>query len=169
MCFGGLFHGGSVPDSIERGSGRSFLELLLARPTEKTSMNKKTHCVTTGVVAAAIVFAGCSSSGSSNPSSTAAQSTDESTDEFRPPIKGETKEQVLAQYDDPDQVFGTSEGGETWIYVFGKAKLFIPFYGAFAHLQYLTIYFDERGRVSNWETGTQRPFAFPPIPPPPVS
>jgi hypothetical protein len=169
MCFGGLFHRGSFPALSEIGSGRSFLELLLARLSKKTSMNKKTHCVTTGLVAAAIVFAGCSSNGSSNPSSTAAQSTDESTDDFRPPLMGETKEQVLAQYDDPDQVFGTSEGGETWIYVFGKAKLFIPFYGPFAHLQYLTIYFDERGRVSNWQTGPPRPFGYPPIPPPPVS
>ena len=135
---------------------------------KKASMKRKTHCITTGFVLIAIVFAGCSSSGSSNPSSTAAPSTDESTnDEFRPPVKGETKDQVLAQYDDPDRVFETGEGGETWFYVFGKAKVFIPFYGAFAHLRYLTIYFDERGRVGDWATGTQRDIDVPPVPPPP--
>ena len=79
-------------------------------------------------------------------------------DEFQPPVRGETKDQVAARYDDPDQVFETSEGGETWIYVLGKGKLHIPFYGSFAHLRYLTIHFDQSGRVSSWESAAHRAF-----------
>jgi hypothetical protein len=75
-----------------------------------------------------------------------------------PPSRGETQAQVIAQYDDPDQVIQTSELGETWVYVFGKAKLFIPFYGPFAKLRVLTIHFDRNGRVSSWETGGNQPF-----------
>ena len=66
-------------------------------------------------------------------------------------------EEVHAQYDDPDQVFQTGDGGETWVYVFGKAKQFIPFYGPFADLRTLTIQFDPSGRVSNWESAARHP------------
>jgi hypothetical protein len=106
----------------------------------------------------AIFLAGCSSSGSSNPRNTPAPSAAQSSDEFRPPVRGETMDEVHAQYDDPDQVFQTSDGGETWVYVFGKAKQFIPFYGPFADLRTLTIQFDESGRVSSWESGTHHAF-----------
>jgi hypothetical protein len=106
----------------------------------------------------AIFLAGCSSSGSSNPSNTAASSVTPSSDEFRPPVRGETMDEVHAQYDDPDQVFQTGGGGETWVYVFGKAKQFIPFYGPFADLRSLTIQFDPSGRVSSWESAVRHAF-----------
>jgi outer membrane protein assembly factor BamE (lipoprotein component of BamABCDE complex) len=119
-------------------------------------MKKKTHFLMAGLVTAVISCAGCSSSVPSHPNGTAPASTSESADDFQPPVRGETKDQVLAQYDEPDQVFESSEGGETWIYVFGKGKLFIPFYGSFAHLRHLTIDFDQYGRVRSWETGIHR-------------
>ncbi len=67
-------------------------------------------------------------------------------------------DEVHAQYDDPDQVFQTGDGGETWVYVFGKAKQFIPFYAPFADLRTLTIQFDPGGRVSRWESATRHAF-----------
>jgi hypothetical protein len=67
-------------------------------------------------------------------------------------------DEVHAQYDDPDQVFQTGGGGETWVYVFGKAKRFIPFYGPFADLRSLTIQFDPSGRVSSWESAIRAAF-----------
>lgn len=75
-----------------------------------------------------------------------------------PPSRGETRAEVIAQYDDPDQVFQSSEAGETWICVFGKAKQFIPFYGPFAEPRVLTIHFDQNGRVSGWESRASQPF-----------
>jgi hypothetical protein len=105
-------------------------------------------------------LASCSSVPPSQSGNTSASisTNGQSNDDFLPPVNGETEAQVQARYDDPDQVFQTSEGGETWIYVFGKGKLYIPFYGPFAQLQYLTIHFDQNGRVRSWESGTNRSY-----------
>ena len=103
------------------------------------------------------LISGCSSTSSTNASSASATSTTHSNDDFRPPSKGETKAQVKAQFDDPQQVMQTSEGGESWVYVLGKGKLFIPFYGPFAEVRVLTVHFAKNGRVSSWEAGTHRP------------
>ena len=108
-------------------------------------------------VAGSALLSGCSSDGPSNASSAAAASVRRSDDEFVPPFRGETQAQVIAQYEEPDQVFQSGETGETWIYVFGKAKQFIPFYGPFAELRVLTIHFDQDGRVSGWESRSNRP------------
>ena len=108
-------------------------------------------------IAGLALVSGCSSDGTRNASSDSAASARGSDDEFVPPFRGETQAQVIAQYDEPDQVFQSSENGETWIYVFGKAKQFIPFYGPFAELRVLTIHFDRDGRVSGWMSRSNRP------------
>lgn len=108
-------------------------------------------------IAGLALVPGCSSDGPSNASSASAATVRGSDDEFVPPFRGETQAQVIAQYDEPDQVFQSSETGETWIYVFGKAKQFIPFYGPFAELRVLTIHFDQDGRVSGWQSRSNRP------------
>jgi hypothetical protein len=79
-----------------------------------------------------------------NGSSASTASFGASNDEFVPPFRGETRAQVIAQYDEPDQVFQSSETGETWVYFFGKAKQFIPFYGPFAERRILVIHFISR-------------------------
>jgi len=108
-------------------------------------------------VAGLALVSGCSSAGPSNSGSASAASIRESDDEFVPPFRGETRAQVIAQYDEPDQVFQSSQIGETWVYFFGKAKQFIPFYGPFAERRILTIHFDQYGRVIGWESRSNRP------------
>ena len=109
-------------------------------------------------VAGPALLSGCSSAGSSNAGSASASTAPQLEDDFVPPSKGETQAQVIAQYDEPDRVLQSSVYGETWFYVFGKGKLFIPFYGPFARLRFLTIHFDRYGRVSGWESGTNQPY-----------
>jgi hypothetical protein len=107
------------------------------------------------VVGLALV-SGCSSAGPSHGKSASAASVRPSDDEFVPPFRGETRAQVIAQYDQPDQVF-QSQIGETWVYFFGKAKQFIPFYGPFAERRILTIHFNPYGRVIGSESRSNRP------------
>ena len=102
------------------------------------------------------LVSGCSSAGPSNGSSASAASIRASDGEFVPPFRGEARAQVITQYDEPDQVF-QSQSGETWIYFFGKAKQFIPFYGPFAERRILTIHFNQYGRVIGWESRSNRP------------
>jgi hypothetical protein len=80
------------------------------------------------VVALALV-SGCSSTGPSNGGSAYAPPGQKPDNGNAPLFRGETRDQVLAQYDQPDQVFQSSETVETWVYFLGKAKQFIPFYG----------------------------------------
>jgi hypothetical protein len=63
--------------------------------------------------------------------------------------------QVKAQYDDPTRVESNSDGTQTWVYVLGKGKLFIPYYGPFAKLTILVINFDPAGTVVSWKTSEQ--------------
>lgn len=107
-------------------------------------------------VAALSLVSGCSSAGPSNGNNASAASIRASDDEFVPPFRGETRAQVIAQYDEPDQVF-QSQTGETWVYFFGKAKQFIPFYGPFAERRILAIHFNQYGRVVGWESRSNRP------------
>ena len=109
-------------------------------------------------VAGLVLVSGCSSAGPPNASSTPTAFSEASDDEFMPPFRGETRAQVIAQYDEPDQVFQSSETGETWVYFFGKAKQFIPFYGPFAERRMLAIHFNQYGRVIGWETRSNRPY-----------
>jgi hypothetical protein len=106
-------------------------------------------------VAGLALVSGCSSAGASNGNSASAASIRASDDGFVPPFRGETRAQVIAQYDEPDQVF-QSQSGETWVYFFGKAKQFIPFYGPFAERRILTIHFNQYGRVIGWESRSNR-------------
>ena len=106
-------------------------------------------------VAGLALVSGCSSAGASNGNSVSAPSSRASDDGFVPPFRGETRAQVIAQYDEPDQVF-QSENGESWVYFFGKAKQFIPFYGPFAERRILTVHFNEYGRVIGWESQSNR-------------
>jgi hypothetical protein len=108
-------------------------------------------------IAGLALVSGCSSDGPSNASSASAASVRGSDDDFVPPFRGETQAQIIAQYDEPDQIFQSSGPGETWIYVFGKAKQFIPFYGPFAERRVLRIHFDQYGRVNGWESRSNRP------------
>ena len=102
-------------------------------------------------VASLALVSGCRSAGPSNGSSASAASVRVSDDEFVPHFRGETRAQLIAQYDEPDQVF-QSPRGETWVYFFGKAKQFIPFYGPFAERRILTIHFNQYGRVIGWRS-----------------
>ncbi len=122
--------------------------------SSKSKPHERLWMVAIGIVA--LGLAGCSSNGSANTSGAPPSNTGQSEDDFRPPVPGETMAEVHAQYDDPDQVFQTSDGGEAWVYVFGKGKLFIPFYGPYANLRTLTIQFDPNGRVVHWESGGTR-------------
>jgi len=106
-------------------------------------------------VAGLALVSGCSSAGPSNGSSTSPASIRASDDEFVPPFRGETRAQIIAKYDEPDQVF-QSPTGETWVYFFGKAKQFIPFYGPFAERRILTIRFNQYGRVIGWWSRSNR-------------
>ncbi|HTA86964.1 MAG TPA: hypothetical protein VK729_11890 [Silvibacterium sp.] len=112
-------------------------------------------------VAGLALVAGCTSAGPPNASSAPTASSGASDDEFVPPFRGETRAQVIAQYDEPDRVFQASETGETWVYFFGKAKQFIPFYGPFAERRMLAIHFNPYGRVIGWETRSNRPSEVP--------
>jgi hypothetical protein len=107
-------------------------------------------------VAGLALVSGCSSAGARNGNSASAASTRASDDEFVPPFRGETRAEVIAQYDEPDRVF-QSQSGEIWVYFFGKAKQFIPFYGPFAERRILTIHFSPYGRVIGWESQSNRP------------
>ncbi len=122
------------------------------------STKKNSHRFMAALGLTAILLAGCSSNGPGDSGKAPGSSAAESSDGFQPPVRGETMDQVQAQYDDPDQVFQNSDGGETWIYVFGKAKQFIPFYGPFADVRTLRIQFDPSGRVSSWESLTRHAF-----------
>jgi|ERR1700680_1467096 len=68
-------------------------------------------------------------------------------------LQGETKAQVSAQYGQPLTTVQMSTGGETWSYVMGMGKKFIPFYGAFSDTSTLIVHFDASGRVTSWEAG----------------
>jgi hypothetical protein len=102
--------------------------------------------------------AGYRSNASRDSESICASSSGDSNPEFRLPVKGETQAQVKAQYDDPDQVLKNKEGGDIWVYVFGKdkilgnEKLFIPGYDLFARVRVLSIDFDQAGLVTSWRT-----------------
>jgi len=109
------------------------------------------------LVAGLALVSGCSSTGPSNGAGAPAPSGQASNDGFVPPYRGETRDQVIAQYDEPDQVFQSSETVETWVYFLGKAKQFIPFYGPWAKRQILVIHFDRSGRVIGWESHSNRP------------
>ena len=108
-------------------------------------------------IAGLALVSSCSSTGPSNGTSPSAASGRESDNGFVPPSRGETRDQVMAQYDQPDQVFQSSQTVETWVYVLGKAKQFIPFYGPFAERRILIIHFDQYGRVISWESHSNRP------------
>jgi hypothetical protein len=103
------------------------------------------------------LVSGCSSTGPSKGTSASAASVRESSNGFVPPFRGETRDQVIAQFDEPDQVFRSSQTVETWVYFLGKAKQFIPFYGPYAERRILTIHFDQYGRVIGWESRSNRP------------
>ena len=107
-------------------------------------------------IAGLALVSGCSSTGPSNGTSASAASVRESYNGFVPPSRGETRDQVIAQYDEPDQVFQSSQTVETWVYFLGKAKQFIPFYGPYAERRILVIHFDQYG-VINWESRSNRP------------
>jgi hypothetical protein len=115
-----------------------------------------TKSILSAVVCLALV-SGCNSTGPTNGASAGAPSGQASNDGFVPPFRGETRDRVLAQYDEPDQVFQSSETVETWVYYLGKAKQFIPFYGPYAKRQILVIHFDRSGRVIGWESHSNRP------------
>ena len=102
------------------------------------------------------LVSGCSSAGPTNGNSASTASREGSDDGLIPPFRGETRAQTIAQYDEPDQVFQSSETGETWVYFFGKAKQFIPFYGPFAERRILAIHFNQYGRVIGWEIRSNR-------------
>ena len=98
------------------------------------------------------------SSGSNNPDGVSNSSSERLDNKFRPPVRGETKAEVKAQYSDPDQVSPDGQNGESWVYVFGKDKilgndkLFIPGYGLFVRVRVLRIQFYRDGRVAGWKT-----------------
>ena len=108
-------------------------------------------------IAGLALVSSCSSTGPSNGTSPSAASGRESDNGFVPPSRGETRDQVVAQYDEPDQVFRSSQTVETWVYFLGKAKQFIPFYGPYAERRILVIHFDQYGRVISWESRSNRP------------
>jgi hypothetical protein len=124
--------------------------------SDRKGFMKRILLITTALVALSglTLSASYSSSGSRNSGSASASSSRDSNREFRPPVKGETQ----AQYDDPDQVQKSGEGGDIWVYVFGKdkilgnEKLLIPSYGLFARVRVFSIHFDQAGRVTSWET-----------------
>jgi hypothetical protein len=124
--------------------------------TQKTNRIQIAKSMLFTFVSLALV-SGCNSAGPGNGSSAYAASSQASDDGFQPPFRGETRAQVMAQYDEPDQVFQSSQNGETWVYFLGKAKQFIPFYGPFADRRILIIHFDQYGRVTGWESRSNRP------------
>jgi hypothetical protein len=108
-------------------------------------------------IAGLALVSGCSSTGPSNGASASAASVRQSDDGFVPPSRGETRDQVIAQYDEPDQVFQSSQTVQTWVYFLGRAKQFIPFYGPYAERRILVIHFDQYDRVISWESRSNRP------------
>jgi hypothetical protein len=125
-------------------------------PNRNIRMNNIVIALTATV--AVLSVGGYNSSDSNYPDSVSTSSADRLDNKFRPPVRGETKAEVEAQYSDPDQVSRDGENGESWVYVFGKDKilgndkLFIPGYGLFARVRVLTIHFDRDGRVTGWKT-----------------
>jgi len=107
-------------------------------------------------IAGLALVSGCNSTGASNGSNAYAAPVQRSDDGFVPPFRGESRDQVIAKYGDPDQVFQSSETVETWVFFLGKAKQFIPFYGPWAERRVLVIHFGQSGVVS-WESHSNRP------------
>lgn len=104
------------------------------------------------IVTTVSLFLGACSSSETQPKAGSAAA---SSDEFKPPIKGETIAQVKAQFDDPMRVESNSDGTQSWVYLLGKGKLFIPYYGLFAKTTVLVINFDSAGTVMSWKTSEQ--------------
>ena len=129
---------------------------MIARRIDTRKMNRLqvARSLLFAVAGLALVSA-CSSAGAGHGKSASAASSRASDEGFVPPFRGETRPQVLARYDEPDQGF-QSPSGETWVYFFGKAKAFIPFYGPFAERRILTVHFNEYGRVIGWESQSNR-------------
>jgi hypothetical protein len=106
-------------------------------------------------LAAGAVVLGASreqSSGSDNPDSTSGYGS--FVNKSGPPMRGETKAQVRAQFRDPDQVTQDAEQGESWVYVFGKDRFLRnkPFVsGQLIRVRVLRINFDREGRVTGWK------------------
>ena len=135
------------------------LSTIIDPRTETQKMNRiQIARFILSAVAGLALVSGCSSAGPANGSGASTASFGASNDEFVPPFRGETLAQVMAQYDEPDQVFQSSETEETWVYFFGKAKQFIPFYGPFAERRILIIHFNQYGRVIGWESRSNRPY-----------
>jgi hypothetical protein len=107
-------------------------------------------------IAGLALVTGCSSTGPSNGTNAYAAPAQRSDDGFVPPFRGESRDQILAKYGDPDQTFQSSQTVETWVYFLGKAKQFIPFYGPWAERRVLVIHFDQNGVIS-WESHSNRP------------
>lgn len=72
---------------------------------------------------------------------------------MNPVEEAELDQTYIAQSHEPAW---NNQGGETWVYVLGQGKPFIRWYGVFAHVRFLTVHFDQNGRVSSWETGARR-------------
>jgi hypothetical protein len=104
------------------------------------------------VLLAILILAGCSDTEKQGPTA----KSEATAGEFKPPVKGETMAQVKAKFDDPMRVESNSDGTQTWVYILGKGKLFIPYYGAFAKTTILVINFDPAGNVATWKTSEQR-------------
>jgi outer membrane protein assembly factor BamE (lipoprotein component of BamABCDE complex) len=146
--------GEALPDwasvTPQRRARFTMIDLSMER-----NRNKIARCMLAAMAGLALLSS-CSSTGpSGNGASATAASPQASGNDSVPPYRGETRDQVLAQYDEPDQVF-QSQSGETWVYFFGKAKQFIPFYGPFAEQRVLAIHFDPYGRVVGWEGRSNR-------------
>ena len=107
-------------------------------------------------IAGLALVSGCNSTGASNGSNAYAAPVQRSDDGFVPPFRGESRDQVIAKYGDPDQVFQSSQTVETWVFFLGKAMQYIPFYGPWAERRVLVIHFDQYGVVS-WESRSNRP------------
>ena len=103
-----------------------------------------------------VLVSGCSSTGPTNGANASAAPAQRSDDGFVPPFRGESHDQVLARYGDPDQVFQSSQTVETWVFFLGKAMQYIPFYGPWAERRVLVVHFDQYGVVS-WESRSNRP------------
>jgi hypothetical protein len=103
-------------------------------------------------IVATLLLGACGNSDNQQKGATSAAGSEE----FKPPFKGETMAQVKTQFDDPMRVESNSDGTQTWVYLLGKGKLFIPYYGAFAKTTILVINFDSVGTVATWKTSEQR-------------
>lgn len=67
---------------------------------------------------------------------------------------GETKAEVIATLEQPMTKAATSDGYESWVYVFGLGKKFIPFYGPFTDSSAVTVTFGPNGRLLRWANAT---------------